>query len=257
MRRGRADGERMMAEKHIIRLGELCMSRKTKAIWFICIGLFSLILAGGIIYRVKNPVIEEISGNTEAFTYNNRHYYMNDFYVADEDRFFIGKTKKYHDNIYAVGNSDSPDYFVIVGSDNTANFKAENCEIATSGEITKVLIDPGIREVNDRVLSAKEDLEMISKLSSVNGEEQEFIIDNYHTQGNTFYYEYDNCPVTNAENLGGYVALAEDKWIFVSPANYEKMEQLENNTVKVQGRVIENQEILEWLQGSVLVKYIE
>ena len=51
--------------------------------------------------------------------------------------------------------------------------------------------------------------------------------------------------------------MAEDKWIFVSPANYEKMEQLENNTVKVQGRVIENQEILEWLQGSVLVKYIE
>lgn len=217
----------------------------------VCV-VFAKILAH---YR-KYPEIKEISNYMEGFSYQGRNYSAAAYCVADEDAVCIGRTVDSGDPIYAIGDVNAPDAIFIVGSDNTYQYMADDFKVASSGTITKVLIDPGVRSRNDRVLSAPYDIEMIKRLTAFSGEEVEVTIENYYTQGNTFYFVYHPSLVSNRNNLGGYVAFVDGNWIYVNPEQYQKMENMENNQVKMCGVWIKDSTLIQWMENSDLTKYI-
>lgn len=207
------------------------------------------------------PEIKEISNyKADGFTYKNRTYSYTAFYAADEDAELIGYTSDYHDPIYSFGNTDSPNVILVIGSDNSLPVVADDYTIPTSGTITKVLVDPGLRAKNDKALSDKSDIDMVISLTQTAGEETELYLDNYHTCGNEFYYEYNNSAAATKETLGGYVARSDGKWYYVSPSNLEKVVEAENgsaNAVKIRGVEITDEKMSDWLSGSELTEYIE
>lgn len=84
----------------------------------------------------------------EGFRYNGIDYRNSYFMVADADRIHVGYAEETRGKVYFIGSRTSPDYIAIVGSDNTTHYAAEGCVPDTSGTVTKVLIDPGIRKTN-------------------------------------------------------------------------------------------------------------
>lgn len=211
-----------------------------------------------ILYNIRSPIMEGIpTERAEVFDYNGRHYESEGYFAADDDMIFKGRSEIDGSSVYFLEDTDTPNYILIVGSDNSRHYLADGVSIDTSGEITKILIDPGIRATNNRVLTSKEDIEKVRILTAISGEEKKYFIKNYFTQGNSFYYEYNNCPVSVSENLGGYVALTEGEWIYVSPENYRKnRESKGNNSVIVTGVKITDSELIRWLKKSDLAKYI-
>ncbi len=173
------------------------------------------------------------------------------FYVVDDLR-LIGHIKDGAD-VYAVGNDKPPQFIIIHGSDNSGCFAAEGAYIPTSGRITKALIDPEIRGSNTRYLSTADELAMLEKITNLTGEPQEFLVDNYYTDGNAFYYVYNDSNVTCSDNYGGYIAYTDGKWIYSAPG--ESIERKEHNAVLITGIVIEDEELINEMCGSVLTNY--
>lgn len=193
--------------------------------------------------------------SVEGIEYNDIFYTGDNFYYADSDLKKLGKA----DNgatVYAIGASDSPEYILIVGRDNSSCFIASDSFVPVSGTVTKALVDPSIRGDNSKQLCTEEELDILEELSKVSGDPQQFTIDNYFTDGNAFYYVYNNSGVSCEENYGGYVAYTDGKWIFASPEIGE-YEWGEVNSVKVTGIVIEDEALIEKMCKTDLTKHIE
>ena len=207
-------------------------------------------------------IMEDIYGeNAEFFRYNGKDYYSSYFMVADADRIHVGYAKETRGKVYFIGSRTSPDYIVIVGSDNTTNYAAEGCVPDYEGTVTKVLIDPGVRAINNRVITWKTDIERVMEITRLTGEESEYTIENIYTQGENFYFAYNDCVVTDANNLGGYVAFIDGDWIYASPENYRAMlktvNRQEGNMGTVYAVKISDEKLIAWLEKSILVSYIE
>ena len=129
------------------------------------------------------------------------------------------------------------------------------------GTVTKVLIDPGVRAINNRVITWKTAIERVMEITRLTGEESEYTIENIYTQGENFYFAYNDCVVTDANNLGGYVAFIDGDWIYASPENYRAMlktvNRQEGNMGTVYAVKISDEKLIAWLEKSILVSYIE
>ena len=200
----------------------------------------------------------DIDGNEngESIKYNGVLYNSGYFYNADSDRVKLGKAQNGAD-VYSIGNTDPPNYILIVGSDNSGCFFAPGASVPTSGTITKALIDPGVRGNNSRVMSTNDELEILDELAHIDGELKQFTVDNYYTDGNSFYYVYNNSDVSCEENWGGYVAYTEGQWIFLSPDKGSIDERGEVNSVKVSAVVISDKDLIARMCKTDLTKYIE
>lgn len=194
-----------------------------------------------------------ISGNenSDYVKYDGILYNGAGFYVVDDLR-LIGHIKDGAD-VYAVGNDKPPQFIIICGSDNSGCFAAEGAYIPTSGRITKALIEPATIGTDPRYLSTNDELAMLAKITNLTGEPQEFLVDNYYTEGNEFYYVYNDSNVTCSDNYGGYIAYTDGKWIYSAPG--ESIERKEHNTVLITGIVIEDEELINEMCGSVLTNY--
>lgn len=207
-------------------------------------------------------IMDDIYGETAEFMrYNGKDYKSSYFMVADADRIHVGYAKETLGKVYFIGSRTSPDFIAIVGSDNTTHYAAEGCVPDYSGTVTKVLIDPGIRDTNNRVITWKSDIERVLEITSFTGEESEYSIDNIYTQGNSFFFAYNDCVVTDANNLGGYVALVDGEWIYASPENYRTMlntvDHREGNMGVVRAIKITDEKLIDWLEKSILTSFIE
>lgn len=202
-----------------------------------------------------DKVVVDGDENSLTVIYNGHTYTSDCFYCAGEDRHFLGKAKSGAD-VYSIGSFEPPKYILIEGYDNSDSFIAEVSEVPTSGVVTKAIIDPSIRGYNPKYLSTADELSMLEELSKTTGELQKFLVDNYYTDGNAFYYVYDNSDVSCSDNFGGYIAYTDGKWIFASPETAE-FEWGENNAMNVTAVVIEDKELIDKMCGTDLTKYIE
>lgn len=198
----------------------------------------------------------DINGNenTEIINYNGIRYNSKYFDCADDDRTLIGHIEN-GANVYSIGNADPPEFIQIVGRDNSGCFIKEGSKIPTSGTITKALIDPSLRGNNTKYLSDDHELSMLEKITQLTGEPQKFSLDNYYTEGNAFYYVYNNSNVSYNENYGGYIAYKDGNWIYSAPGS--EREPGENNAVTITGIVIEDDELIDEMCKTDLVKYIK
>lgn len=192
--------------------------------------------------------------NSEIIEYNGITYNWEIFYAADDDLKLLGHIKDGAD-VYTVVNDEPQQFIVICGRDNSGCFVAEGAYIPTSGRITKALIDPKIRGSNTRYLSTADELAMLEKITNLTGEPQEFLVDNYYTDGNAFYYIYNDTNVTCYDNYGGYIAYTDGKWIYSAPG--ESKEWQEHNTVLISGIVIEDEDLINEICESSLGEYID
>lgn len=234
--------------------------KKQNIIRIAVIAAISVLAVWKIITMPK--IMDDIHGeNAEFMRYNGKNYESSYFMVADADRIHVGYAKETWGKVYFIGSRTSPDYIAIVGSDNTTHYAAEGCVPDSSGTVTKVLIDPGIRETNNRVITGTSAIEMVLKITNIIGEEADYFIDNIYTQGNNFYFAYNGCVVVASGNLGGYIALVGGEWIYASPENYRAMLNTMNRQVGNMGTVraikITNEKLIAWLEKSILTSYIE
>lgn len=222
--------------------------RKISVGLFLLFVLIMIALIHIVIWELNHPVIENLHCYAEGMHYNDVDAVSDDFYTDYNETEYIGRTDDKEYNVYITGEKISPDLFIFIGSDNTYCFRNSEYEIPTSGKITKVFIDPEVRGDNRNIITDSNDINMINSLLSVKGKEKVFHIDNYYTNGYCFYFAYDNCPATIKENLGGYIAYTDDKWIFVSPENlHNKITNLSNNSVDLQGIEITDKDILKMI----------
>lgn len=102
---------------------------------------------------------------------------------------------------------------------------------------------------------------MSNRITKLIGEECEYSIDNICTQENSVFFAYNDCVVTDAKNLGGYVALVGREWVYASPENYRTMlntaDHRESNMGIVQAVKISDKKLIEWLEQSPLTSFIE
>lgn len=230
-----------------------------KAIVFLCTVIGALIVCAIFAYKVKNPIVPGIPPEgCESFSYNGRSYSSDTIYIADDDKVYMGVTKERRSSVYFVGDEKDPDIVVVCGSDNTGIYKADDYDIKVSGQITKVLVDPGIRDSGGITLQKQDDIHMLEKLMSVKGDKATYEINNFYTEGNIFYLEFDGCPAAGAENEGGYIAKSGNHWIYVSPENLDGMKQLDNaNGVSVPGVEVTDDEIIRWIESSGISEWIK
>lgn len=230
-----------------------------KAIVFFCMVIGALMVCAVFIYKVKNPIVSGIScEGLEYFYYNGRRYKINGVYIADDDKKYMGVTKERRSQVYFVGDEKNPDIVMVCGSDNTNIYKADDYDIKVSGRITKVLIDPGVRNPSDKILQKQDDIDMLKKLMSVKGDEAAYEINNFYTEGNVFYLEFDGCLAAGGDNKGGYIAKVENHWIYVSPENLDDMKRLDDvNGVSVSGIEVTDDEIIRWIENSEISKGIK
>lgn len=211
-----------------------------------------------ICFSSCTPVID-IKGNedTDVIYYNGEKYESETFYCADDDRKLIGRLDKEAHGalVYSINSDDSNKYILVVGSDNSGCFIKNGCSVPTSGTVTKILIDPGVRGDNSKYLSSQNELQMIEQLKEITGKTQEFTIDNYFTNGNAFYYVYDNSNVSCDNNYGGYIAYTDGNWIFTD-SYHDNFRWLGNNRVIVDAVIIEDEELIKKMCETDLTKYI-
>lgn len=211
-----------------------------------------------ICFSSCTPVID-IKGNenSDVIYYNGEEYESETFYCADDDRRLIGRLDKkaHRARVYSINTDNSDKYILLEGSDNSGCFIKNGCSVPTSGTVTKILIDPGVRGDNSKYLSSQNELKMIEQLKEITGKTQEFAIDNYFTDGNAFYYVYDNSNVSCKNNYGGYIAYTDGNWIFTD-SDSDDFRWLGNNRVIVNAVIIEDEELIKKMCETDLTKYI-
>lgn len=229
------------------------MSKTKKTIIFIICSLCLFCL----VYYSYHTRSAHIKGdeNSEAIWYNGVEYSYDNFYCADDDRKYIG-TANNGAAVYTIGPYEQPKFFLVEGSDNSRCFSAQDAKVPTSGKVTKVLVDPGLRGDNSKYLSSEYDLSVVSELSNITGKVQEFEVYNYYTNGNGFYYVYDDSNISCSKNYGGYIAFIDGKWIYSSPKESKTFKSIKDKTYKFSGIVIEDEELISALKKTDLVKYI-
>lgn len=234
-----------------------------KASVFVCTVIAVFIVSIIVVDMVKNPVVSGIPcEGCEAFSYNGRRYSCKDMYIADDDKVYMGMTKERRSSVYFIGDEKNPDIVEVSGSDNTRIYKADDYDIKVSGQLTKVLIDPVIRGTNNGTLQKRADLDMLNKLMSVKGDEDTYEVNNFYTEGNEFYLEFDGCPAAVAENKGGYIAKVGESWIYVCPENMKTMELIDDpmcnpNKVRVCGIEVTDDELIQWIETNEISNHIK
>ena len=213
--------------------------------------------AAVIIYHTASSRISEIGHSSEGFIYNGIHFQRCYFYSADSDLIKLGRTNDGSDIVYSVERRESPNLISIVGSDNTYTYRSELYNIPNEGQVTRVFVDPQYRGRNDNILISQDDISMVCRITKTHGDLAQYHINNYYTDGNSIYFAYENCPVTVKENLAGYIAKSDGKWIFVSPEELNKSVHDNANPADLLGTEITDADILNWFNNSSLVKYIE
>ena len=230
------------------------MSKTKKIAIIIICSMFLFCLVYYFYYRRSANI--EGNENGEFIRYDGVEYSSDHFFCADDDRKYIGVANN-GAAVYTIGPYEPPKFILIEGSDNSRCFSAKDAKVPTSGKVTKVLVDPGIRANNEYYLSSEEELAVVSKLSDITGEVQEFEVYNYYTDGNDFYYVYDDSNLSCSKNYGGYIAFIDGKWIYSSPKEDETFKRIKDNTYKFSGVVIDDEELISALKKTDLVKHIE
>jgi len=218
----------------------------------IVIGSVIVTIIGCIsIYNIKNPVIKDLHGYREVINYNGKRAEMDSFFSDFTEAKYLGRTEDKDFKVYAYGNDSNYNLFTLVGSDNTDCYKTTNFVIPTSGEVTKVFIDPYMGSSKNKITKNYKDIEMFKKLISYQENESMYHINNIYTEGTTIYFAYNNCPVTTNDNLVGYIAYVDDTWIIVSPEHYMSSTKMESsNEVDLIGRKITDLKLIEWLNAN-------
>lgn len=202
----------------------------------------------------SNVIVVDGDENSSSIKYNGNVYESQYFYNADADRILLGWAENGAD-VYAIGSHNPPKYILIEGSDNSGCFILSGNKVPTSGTVTKVLIDSSVRGDNSKYLSTDYELEMLEKITHITGESEEFTIHNYFTDGNAFYYVYDNSDVSCNDNYGGYIAYTNGKWVFSAPGNSKEWGN--NNTVTITAVVIEDNELIDEMCRTSLAENID
>lgn len=200
-----------------------------------------------------------LKGNEDCdgwITYNGVKYIRDCFFCAAEDKKYLGRAEN-GACVYTVGNRNDPVYIVIDGSDNTGCYIKEGFSVPTSGTVTKVLVDPYVRGSNKNVVSKQEELNIVAELAAIEGEVQEFTVENYYTEGNAFYYVYDGSNVSTGQNYGGYIAYVNGCWIYSAPGMKIQIDQRVSNTAVVEAVIIKDPELLTGICKTDLVKWIK
>lgn len=227
---------------------------------FVCMGIVVLIISIFLIlHMVKNSVVPGIPcEGSDSFSYNGRRYSSEEIYIADDDKVYMGVTKERRSSVYFIGDKDNPDIVEVCGSDNTRIYKAADYDIKVSGQITKVLINPAIRGTSNVTLQKRADFDMLNRLMSVKGNEDTYEVNNFYTEGNVFYLEFDGCPAAVAENKGGYIAKVGETWIYVSPENMKGIESIgDSNEARICGIEVTDDELIQWIETSEISNHIE
>jgi hypothetical protein len=199
----------------------------------------------------------DLSGNenTEAIYYHGVEYYSKDFYCADDDTIPLGRVEG-GATAYSIGSDETPKYILISGYDNSRCFIADGYSVPTSGKVTKILVDPGIRGDNSKYLSTDDELAMVEELTHLSGEEQTFAVDNYYIDGNYFYYVYNNSNVSCSDNYGGYIAYTNGTWIYAPPENKPTHTDDGVHSITIDAIAIEDEELIDRMCQTDIVKYI-
>lgn len=218
--------------------------------------LFTIILSFCLASCSK---LSELTGNEnyiEGIKYKGVDYIGTSFFCAAEDKLYLGRADN-GASVYAIGDKKDPVYIVIDGSDNTSCYIQDGFSVPTSGTITKVLVDPYVRSNNKNVVSKEDELNIVAELTAIGGEVHEFTVDNYFTNGNSFYYVYDGSNVSNYQNYGGYVAYVNGSWIYSAPGMKIELDQRISNTAVMEAVIIEDAELINNICKTDLVKWIK
>lgn len=222
----------------------------------IAVGCVVVVLAGCFgFYKIKNPTLKGIKAGADSIEYKGVTAVKYDFFTDFNDAEYIGKSEDGDYEVYVTGDKDKPDLFTLQGDSETLCYKAEDYKIADSGEVTKVFVNPAVRGKNEYKVSEKDDLEMFEKLVSDTGNvTHTFHIKDIDKYGKKFYFAYENNPVSQEDNLGGYVAYTSaDGWIYVNAEYYNSAE------IKTEGKVssadftgwkIPYSDVCSWLENS-------
>jgi len=220
---------------------------------FIGLSAILIILGCITIYNIKNPVIKGFNGRREINKYNGQKVVSDVFYTDFSETEYLGRSEDKDFKVYAYRNDSNYNLFTLVGSDNTNTYKTEDFVIPTSGDVTKVFIDPSIRASDNKVIKKPTDIEILKKIVSYKNDERTYHIDNIYTEGNEIYFAYDNCPVTVYDNLAGYIAYIDETWISVSLEHYRSWnnsEPLYEAEANLRGSKIIDSELIEWLNKN-------
>ena len=193
--------------------------------------------------------------NSDFVYYHGAEYHSELFFCTDDDLKLMGHIEN-GAYVYSVGTAAPPEFIEIVGSDNSGVFIRNGSKVPVSGTVTEVLIDPSVRGDNSKYLSQPEELSVLSELTKISGTVQKFTVHNYFTDGNAFYYVYDNSHVSCTENYGGYIAYTNGVWVFASPESVEEWEWGDGNTVTISGIIIEDEALIAKMCQTDIVKYI-
>lgn len=230
---------------------------------FIVLFVFLALVIGIFIYvaswQISHPIINELTYTESSLKYNNIEAEYCAFFTDFNDAVYIGRAEDRITDIYITSDGSMPNLFTLVGNDNTECYKRTDYEIPTSGEITKIFIDPAVRSSNENIIYNSHDISMVKQLTALDCEESLYHIDNYYVNGNLFYFAYNDCPVSIIDNLGGYIAYINGKWIYVNPENIRNGSYYNypSNSVDLLGIEITDSDIIEWLESSSVSEYIE
>ena len=100
-------------------------------------------------------------------------------------------------------------------------------------------------------------MNIVAELAAIEGEVQEFTVENYYTEGNAFYYVYDGSNVSTYQNYGGYIAYVNGCWIYSAPGMKIQIDQRVSNTAVVEAVIIKDPELLTGICKTDLVKWIK
>lgn len=215
-------------------------------------GLILSIIVGCItIYNIISPRIKGLHGGRGVINYKGQTGIMESFFPDFTEAKFLGRTEDKDFKVYGYGNGRNYNLVTLVGSDNTDSYNLGGFKIPTTGEVTKVFLDPGIRAGSNKVTKKQRDIEMFKKLADYKGEEDTWHIDNIYTDGAEICFAYNDCPVTTYENLVLYIAYVENSWIIVTPESYKKdVHNNKTNEADFIGMKITNQELIQWLEEN-------
>ncbi|MBS6023480.1 hypothetical protein GOD97_15065 [Paeniclostridium sordellii] len=206
-----------------------------------------------VIYNIKNPIVKDLNGGTECINYKGKRAELESFFPDITEAEYLGRTKDNKFKVYTYKNDPNCNLLTLFGSDNTNSYKTKNFLIPTSGNVTKVFINPNARTLDNKIIKNHADIEMFKKLISYKGNERMYHVNNIYTDGTEIYFAYNNCPVTTYNNLVGYIAYINDSWIIVSPKHYlnsTKVEIKNNVDFDLIGRKISDLELIKWLNAN-------
>lgn len=211
--------------------------------------LFSAALCAALLSGCTSlfqPVLPGVTVYAQAFEYDGRRYLDEAFYRRWDKREQIGKSED-GDPVYIFDGST--DFLEVVGSDNSATYIAEGCSIPNSGQVTGILVDPGLRGGRNIYLDSEKDLALLEELAALKEVPESYTID--VNQGNPLFILYNNCNMSCSENFSGFLTALEGRWLYVPSQFHEDLLGLEDfSAAEVHGILITDPGLNERLTAS-------